>query len=74
MFHNVVKGSAMEDQIRELAYSKWEAAGRPESDGVTYWLQAEEELKSSPERASASPPKKVAAKASVNVGLGRGRK
>lgn len=54
----------MEDQIRELAYHKWEADGRPESDGVTYWLQAEEELTPCPERASAQPPKaKVAAKA-----------
>lgn len=34
----------MEQKIRELAYEIWEKAGRPESDGVQYWLQAESEL------------------------------
>jgi hypothetical protein len=33
-----------EQQIRELAYQKWEAAGAPPSDGVQFWLEAEEEL------------------------------
>jgi hypothetical protein len=31
------------DQIREAAYFKWEAAGRPCGDGVEYWLAAEVE-------------------------------
>jgi hypothetical protein len=35
-----------EQAIRELAYSRWEAAGRPEGDGVRFWLEAEQELKS----------------------------
>lgn len=33
-----------EDQIRNLAYLNWERAGRPEGDGVEFWLKAEEEL------------------------------
>jgi hypothetical protein len=32
------------DEIRFLAYQKWEAAGRPYSDGIDFWLQAEREL------------------------------
>ena len=32
------------DQIRELAYRKWETAGRPAGDGVEFWLAAEREL------------------------------
>ena len=32
------------EKIRELAHSKWEAAGCPCGDGVEYWLQAEAEL------------------------------
>jgi len=36
-----------ENQVRELAYSLWEEAGRPEGDGVQFWLQAEEKLKKS---------------------------
>ncbi len=31
--------------IRELAYQKWEKAGRPEGDGVNFWLEAETEVK-----------------------------
>jgi len=31
-------------RISELAYSKWEQAGRPVSDGVEFWLQAEREV------------------------------
>jgi hypothetical protein len=33
-----------DDEVRELAYKKWETAGRPCSDGVCYWLEAEHEL------------------------------
>jgi len=32
------------DEIRQLAYEKWEAAGRPPGDGSDFWLQAEKEL------------------------------
>ena len=32
------------DEIRELAYRKWEAAGWPAGDGVEFWLAAEREL------------------------------
>lgn len=32
------------EYVRHLAYAKWEAAGRPESDGVQFWLEAQREL------------------------------
>lgn len=32
------------DEIRRLAYAKWEAAGRPPGNGSDFWLQAEKEL------------------------------
>jgi hypothetical protein len=32
------------EELRVLAYKKWEAAGRPESDGIYFWLEAEREL------------------------------
>jgi len=32
------------DQIRRLAYAKWEAAGRPAGDGLPFWVAAEREL------------------------------
>lgn len=31
-------------KIRELAYKKWQDAGSPVSDGVSFWLEAEQEL------------------------------
>ena len=34
------------EQIRDLAYAKWEAAGRPAGDGAEFWLMAENELQS----------------------------
>ena len=34
----------LEEQIRILAYHKWEEAGRPESDGVEFWTKAEAEI------------------------------
>jgi hypothetical protein len=35
-----------EEDIRQLAYFKWEQAGRPEGDGKDFWLAAERELNS----------------------------
>jgi len=35
-----------EQEVRELAYHKWELAGRPLGDGLAFWFQAENELKS----------------------------
>ncbi len=32
------------DEIRLCAYRKWENAGRPQGDGVQFWLEAEREL------------------------------
>ena len=34
------------EEIRMAAYLKWEAAGKPESDGVSFWSEAEQELRS----------------------------
>ena len=33
-----------EDEIRTSAYSKWEAAGKPNGHQGRFWLEAEEEL------------------------------
>jgi hypothetical protein len=33
-----------EDAIRLSAYFKWVVAGRPDGDGVGFWLEAEREL------------------------------
>ena len=33
-----------DEQIRARAYYLWEEAGRPPSDGVHFWLEAEREL------------------------------
>lgn len=33
-----------EEAIRNCAYQKWEAAGKPTGDGVQFWLAAEKEL------------------------------
>lgn len=35
---------ACEAEIRELAYLKWEAAGRPCCDGFDFWIEAEQEV------------------------------
>lgn len=52
-----------EEQIRELAYSKWQCAGCPEGDGIDFWLQAEEELTPNPQRVcDKQESRKVAAK------------
>lgn len=37
-----------EEDIRQKAYLLWEDAGRPDSDGVEFWLRAEAELLSTP--------------------------
>jgi hypothetical protein len=33
-----------DEEIRPLAYQKWQEAGCPEGDGVQYWLAAEKEI------------------------------
>jgi len=33
-----------EDEIRPLAYKKWQHAGCPVSDGVEFWIAAEAEI------------------------------
>lgn len=32
------------EQIRTLAYHKWEEAGRPDGDGLEFWVLAEKEV------------------------------
>ncbi len=34
-----------EDQIRQRAYQKWQAAGCPSGDGCSFWFEAERELR-----------------------------
>lgn len=34
----------MSEDIRELAYFKWEEAGSPPGDGREFWLEAEQEV------------------------------
>jgi hypothetical protein len=33
-----------EDEVRPLAYKRWQEAGCPASDGVEFWLEAEAEI------------------------------
>jgi hypothetical protein len=33
-----------QEVVRGHAYQKWEAAGRPNGDGVNFWLEAEQEV------------------------------
>lgn len=42
---NGVSDRPAEDEIRILAYEKWEAAGCPEGDAERFWLAAEQELR-----------------------------
>jgi hypothetical protein len=37
--------AATEEEVRRRAYQKWEAAGRPDGDGIQFWLEAEQELR-----------------------------
>jgi hypothetical protein len=37
--------NGIEEDIRLLAYLKWEAAGKPPGDGLCYWIEAERELR-----------------------------
>ena len=35
---------AQQEEIRELAYRKWQQAGCPTGDGFDYWVDAEREV------------------------------
>ncbi len=37
--------SAPDDEIRPLAYQKWQEAGCPDGDGMEFWLTAETEIR-----------------------------
>lgn len=41
--HDDVLKIELVDLIRNVAYKKWEQAGRPEGDGVDFWVDAEKE-------------------------------
>ena len=34
------------EDVRLTAYQKWEAAGKPNGDGIKFWFEAERELQS----------------------------
>lgn len=36
-----------EEEVREKAYLLWEEEGRPESDGIKFWVRAQNELANS---------------------------
>lgn len=40
-------GITFEEAIRVRAYQLWERAGRPQGDGISFWMEAEAELKGS---------------------------
>lgn len=40
----VQAGQTKSEVVRLCAYQKWEAAGKPNGDGVNFWLAAEQEL------------------------------
>lgn len=40
-----VERNVTDDEVRTAAYLHWEAAGRPDGDGVEFWLAAERELR-----------------------------
>lgn len=44
MFVRASVAAPTEEDIRERAYRLWEEAGRPEGDGVEFWVRAEEDL------------------------------
>jgi hypothetical protein len=44
-----------EEAVRVGAYLRWDAAGRPGGDGVSFWLEAEQELRAG----SAAPAAKA---------------
>lgn len=39
-----MSSDSRQNAIREIAYSRWEKAGWPSSDGVEFWLDAEHEF------------------------------
>ncbi len=38
-------GKVSEEAVRVCAYYKWEQAGKPNEDGIRFWIEAESELK-----------------------------
>lgn len=50
---------SIEEEIRVLAYYKWESSECPEGDGVEFWLEAEREI-------NAAQPTSIAAQESAH--------
>lgn len=44
LFGEQADSAPTQDEIRKKAYILWEEAGRPDGDGVEFWLRAEAEL------------------------------
>ena len=44
---SAAKTAPTEESVREKAYSLWEEAGRPEGDGLEFWVEAERQLANS---------------------------
>lgn len=44
---NQIAKLVSDEDIRLCAYQKWEAAGKPDGDGIQFWLEAEQALKAS---------------------------
>ena len=44
--NNEVQVNDIQTDIQLLAYLKWELAGKPEGNGINFWLEAEQELRS----------------------------
>jgi hypothetical protein len=38
-------GVSFEEAVKVRAYQLWERAGRPEGDGISFWLEAEADLR-----------------------------
>jgi hypothetical protein len=60
------------EQVRQRAFSLWEAAGRPHGHDLDHWLQAEREIDGEKKPAKAAKPRKAAAKSPL-AGLIKGR-
>lgn len=43
-YEDLLVEEELEQQVRETAYYLWEDAGRPEGDGLEFWLLAENKI------------------------------
>ena len=52
---NGPQGEPTHDEIALRAYSLWEQQGRPQNQEIAFWLQAETQLRQSPNRSYVRP-------------------